>query len=64
VAVVWRHNVRFPSETGLDLRDDQPNIVQMVSIPDFETASAVLSWDRQSSSMNADVTVWQAAGAG
>ena len=36
-AVVWRHNVRFPSETGLDLSDDQPNIVQVVSIPDFET---------------------------
>lgn len=125
VAVVWRHNVRFPSETGLDLRDNQPNIVQMVSIPDFETAGTdfpgfipdgsraagtvpkanptfsdcinsfisqsqtstfevqvgqsacfqsrdgtrvaavtVLFWDRQSSSMNADVTVWRTPGSG
>jgi len=120
VALVWHHNVRFPSETGLDLRDNQPVIVSIVNIPDFETAAyspgfvpdgakaagtvaksnptfgdctdsfisqsqtstfdvqvgqsacfqsrdgtrvaavTVLSWDRQTSSMNADVTVWQA----
>jgi len=120
VALVWHHNVRFPSETGLDLRDNQPVIVSVVNIPDFETAAyspgfvpdgaraagtvaksnptfgdctdsfisqsqtstfdvqvgqsacfqsqdgtrvaavTVLSWDRQTSSMNADVTVWQA----
>jgi hypothetical protein len=126
VAVVWRHNVRFPSETGLDLSDDQPNIVQIVSTPDFETvpesdfprftldggraasavpkpdatfndcqdsfisqgqtgifeirvgqtacfqsrdgtrvaAVTVLSWDKQSWSLDADVTVWQATGSG
>lgn len=120
VALVWHHNVRFPSETGLDLRDNQPVIVSIVDIPDFETAAyspgfvpdgaraagtvaksnptfgdctdsfisqsqtstfdvqvgqsacfqsrdgtrvaavTVLSWDRQTSTMNADVTVWQA----
>src|SRR6185437_15384226 len=37
VALVWHHKVRFPSETGLDLRDNQPAIVQIVNIPDFET---------------------------
>jgi len=121
--LVWRHNVRFPSETGLDLRDNQPVIVPVVNIPDFETAPddsgspgflldggkvagtvakpnptlsdcmdsfisqsqtgifevqigqsacfqsrdgtrvavvTVSSWDRLTSTMNADVTVWQA----
>jgi len=121
--LVWRHNVRFPSETGLDLRDNQPVIVPVVNIPDFETAPdnsgspgflldggkaagtvsnpnptlgdcmdsfisqsqtgifevqigqsacfqsrdgtrvavvTVSSWDRVTSTMNADVTVWQA----
>lgn len=123
--LVWRHNVRFPSETGLDLRDNQPVIVPVVNIPDFETAPddsgspgflldggkaagtvakpnptlsdcmdsfisqsqtgifevqvgqsacfqsrdgtrvavvTVSSWDRLTSTMNADVTVWQAPG--
>jgi hypothetical protein len=124
VAVVWHHRVRFPSETGLDLRDNKPNIVGITDIPDFETgayspgflldggrtagtvaksnptfsdctdsfisqsqtssfdvqvgqsacfqsrdgtrvaAVTVLAWDRQSYSMDADVTVWQAPASG
>jgi len=124
VTLVWRHSVRFPYETGLDLNDNQPNIVQMVNNPDFVTGSAnndtpgfgffqkagtiakpdptfsdcmdsfvsqaqaqgqlfnirvgesacfesqdgtrvaavtVLSWDKQTWTMYADVTVWQTA---
>jgi hypothetical protein len=37
VTVVWHHKVRFPSETGLDLNDDQPNIVDISRTPDFGT---------------------------
>lgn len=123
VTLVWHHSVRFPYETGLDLNDDQPNIVQLGSSPDFNTgtgadelpgfqlwrgkagtvakpdptfsdcmnsfvsqaqegvfnskvnqsacfesqdgtrvaAVTVLSWDKQTWAMNADVTVWQTA---
>lgn len=123
VTLVWHHSVRFPYETGLDLNDDQPNIIEMGSSPDFDTgtqadhlpefqlwrgkagtvakpdptfsdcmnsfvsqaqeglfsskvnqsacfesqdgtrvaAVTVLSWDKQTWAMNADVTVWQTA---
>jgi hypothetical protein len=39
VTLVWHHSVRFPYETGLDLNDNQPNIIQMGSNPDFTVGS-------------------------
>lgn len=39
VTLVWHHSVRFPYETGLDLNDNQPNVVDMVTSPDFSTGS-------------------------
>lgn len=124
VTLLWHHSVRFPYSTGLDLNDDQPNIVALGNSPDFSTATqandlpgfqawrgksgtvakpdpnfsecndsfvsqaqeglfdsrigqsacfesqdgtrvaavTVLSWDKQTWAMNADVTVWQATG--